>query len=173
MKTLVNVTIDLSSNHGHFINDAATYYYHALCLQKVKHNEVFPVPAVPETIIPSSGGASPSMNYFTLVYASFGVAEVSSCGEGTLSSRLSFPGDKWWHFLEASLCLSCTCPAHLLVRPDVSIILAHKHPFFYGSGRRLAIMCFCLFLKKGKYEKELAICWGCSHILTFHLRPYM
>ena len=35
-------------------------------------------------------------------------------------------------------------------------MLTHKHPFLNSSGRRLAVMCFALFLKKGKFKDKLA-----------------
>ena len=78
---------------------------------------------------------------------------VSTGGEGTLSSRLTLPGDERWHFFDVGVCLSCTCPVHLWFRLgtwlEVSITLTHKHPFLNSSGRRLAVLCFSLFLRKG------------------------
>ena len=58
--------------------------------------------------------------------------------------------------------MSCMCPVHLLVRigvwMEISITLTHKHPLLNSSGRRLAMMCSTLFLKKGEYENMLANC---------------
>ena len=78
------------------------------------------------------------------------LSRVSTGGESTLSIRLTLPGDERW---DNGVCLSCTCPVHLLFRLDiwleVSITLTHKHPFLNSSGRRLAVLCFSLFLRKG------------------------
>ena len=78
------------------------------------------------------------------------LSRVSTGGESTLSSRLTLPGDERW---DIGVCLSYTCPVHLLFRLDiwleVSITLTHKHPFLNSSGRRLAVLCFSLFLRKG------------------------
>ena len=84
-----------------------------------------------------------------------GVSRVSNGGESMLSSRLTLPGEERWHFfdIDIGVCLSCTCPVHLLFRLniwlEVSITLTHKHPFLNSSGRRLAVLCFSLFLRKG------------------------
>ena len=81
------------------------------------------------------------------------LSSVSTGGESTLSSRLTLPGDERWHFFDTGVCLSCTCLVHLLFRLniwlEVSITLTHKHPFLNSSGRRLAILCFSLFPRKG------------------------
>ena len=53
------------------------------------------------------------------------------------------------------------CPVHLLFRLGQHYN-GTQASILNSSGRRLAMMCFSLFLRKGKYENKLANCRGGS-----------